>query len=85
MTNMFENPAEFQQEIAKILQTIKDRGEAEAKPMVEEFMRKHSIPATITRGYECGGCLSCLGCTYCGPSLAASMHVGHTMYMWGAQ
>jgi hypothetical protein len=86
MQNIFENPAEFQNEIAQILQAIKERGDAEAKPMVQEFMRKYNIPATITKGSECGGCSTCVGCAYCGFSpLAATMHVGHSMYVWAWQ
>ena len=80
--NGFENPAEFQSDIAQILQAIKEKGETGAAPLVNEFKQKYGVPATITKGAECAGCSVCVTCFDCGPTLFASMHVGHSMYVW---
>lgn len=78
---MYDDPEGFQRDIAETLKAIQEKGEG-ASAEVNAFKQKYEIPAEMTKGADCAGCSTCVGCFYCGPSLAGSMHVGHSMYVW---
>ncbi len=80
-SRMFENPAEFQKEVAALIEIIKSKPVAEAEPLVAEFKKKYASGAEIVRGADCVGCTTCTYCSFC-PALAPAVIAGHSMYVW---
>ena len=80
-TSMFDDPIQFQKDVAALIEIIKNKPVAEAEPLVNEFKKKYSSGAAITKGYDCVGCTTCTYCSIC-PALAPAVIAGHSMYVW---
>lgn len=81
MLKLFNSKDEFIKEMNEILDVLKNKGIKEAEPLAENFKKKYSEEAKITKGAECSGCTSCAGCAICGPSAIEAIQLGHGLQL----